>query len=138
MSLTVSRSVYIGSSSSTLGNVIAFSKAEICKKLFDGWIDLTALQKSFPSRIEIGESVVSFIGPVVIAKSPVTLKAQYVALIGIISAAYAGSLYAIVSKRRVNRMITIIYSLVFGGAAALAAHFVATAYFSTQPSIYFR
>lgn len=135
MSLTVSRSVYIGSSSLTLGNVIAFSKAEIYKKLFDGWIDLTALQKSFPSRIEIGESMVSFIGPVAIVKSPATLKAEYVALAGIAYACAAIMfLYVAGSKRYVNRMAVIIVPLVVGGVAALAAaHSVA----AIQPNIYF-
>ena len=153
MGLTVSGSVYLGSSSLTLGNVVAFSKAEIYKKLFDGFVDLTALQKTFPSRVEMSDSMVSFVGPVAIVTSPTLLKAAFIALSGIAAAALAYYLtkpsapssekpqkkpvmLPLTPEKKSSRL-PYIAGLICGAAAAYFANSYATSRFPTQPGVYF-
>ena len=139
MGLTVSGTVRIESSSLALGNVFAFSRAEIYKKFFDGgWVNLTELQEKFPSRVRIDNSMVSFVGPVAIispaaiVKSPTLLKvAAFMAFSGIAAAALA----CYTASRRAKKKL--IVSIACGIAVAILANSYAIGRFRIQPGIYF-
>lgn len=86
MGMTIAGYVDIGppiiANGFSLGNVIAFFRANIHKSFFNDWVNLTHLQERFPTRIDLTGSMVSFKGPVAIIGSPIIFK---VALIGITS-----------------------------------------------------
>ena len=139
MGLTVSGTVRIESSSLALGNVFAFSRAEIYKKFFDGgWVNLTELQEKFPSRVRIDNSMVSFVGPVAIishaaiGKSQLLIGAAFIALSGIALAALVADSTA---HRRAKKLI--IGSIACGAAVIILVQSYAIYQLRIQPGIYF-
>ncbi len=140
MGLTVSGTVRIESSSLALGNVVAFSRAEIYKKFFDGgWVNLTELQARFPSRVRIDNSMVSFVGPVAIishaaiGKSPMLLVPVFIfALSGIALAALVAHSTAHRSARKL-----IIGSIACATAVVILINSYAIYQLRIQPGIYF-
>jgi hypothetical protein len=79
---------------SSLGNVIALFKANIDKSHFVEWLNIDALQKANPNRIQIVESTVSFTGPVAILQA---INSARIALAAIAAAASAFLFYNLIS-----------------------------------------
>lgn len=153
MGLTVSGVVEIGrplfTGSFTLGNVVAFVRANIDRSLLDNWLNLAELQTKFPTRIHINGSMVSFKGPVAIIRYVTAFKVACTALAGVASAflAYYSSkgLLALLANRKISvfanldskKIEKITMGIAIGAGIIVAGLLYTVAMPNLKPGVYF-
>lgn len=153
MGFTISSTVNIGrplfAGAYSLGNIIAFSKANIDKSLLDNWLNLTELQGKYPTRIHVQGTTVSFDGPVAIIKSVKALKVSLSALVCLATAFLTYYASKALLTALANRKVCLCadfdkdkiqkISLAFAAVSGLAAGglFYASSIFNMKPGVYF-
>lgn len=135
--------------SPSIGNVIAFFKANIDKCYFDNWLNIAELQAKFPTRIQTNGSMVSFTGPVAILSSIKALTVSLSVLTGLGSlflTYYASSaLLNLLKDHKVSVIKDLDEDTIFKVSTAVAVVvglaaaglFYTFAPLPTQPGVYF-